>query len=93
MPPTIAAGPDADRRRASFISRRRPAIGRDTPISLIYSAFGPLIYAASVGTVPAILWFLSGLFVVAAFVVRAARLSGVAGEDTILSKARAIGVH
>jgi O-antigen ligase len=37
-------------------------------------------------------WFLSGLFVVAAFVVLAARLSGAASEDTILSRAGALGV-
>ena len=55
MPPTIAARSGADCRRASFISRRRPAIGRDTPISLLCLAFGPLIYAESLGTVAAML--------------------------------------
>jgi O-antigen ligase len=37
-------------------------------------------------------WFLSGLFVVAAFVVLAARLSSAACGDTVLSKVGALGV-
>ncbi len=58
-PSTTATG-SADYRRMSSFSRERlvakfPAIGEDIPLTLLCFWFGPLIYAASLGTVAAML--------------------------------------
>ena len=55
MPPRIAARPGAVCRHGSITAPSRPAIGRDAPISALCLAFGPLIYAASLATVAAML--------------------------------------
>ena len=59
-PSIIATGSTPNLRWASLLSRISPtsgpeAIGKDIPLSLLCLSFGPLIYAASLGTVTAML--------------------------------------
>lgn len=58
-PSTTATGSTADCRWVSPLARAKPvvpgAIGKDIPLSLLCLAFGPLVYAASLATVAAML--------------------------------------